>query len=174
MHCTIFYLTRPRTCTCSHSYHPYHLIPSLASNVSCRFALVACAKSEIGLHQMPWCKTRSRRARKGITTLSRASNQIVGQPYILFSHQFSHPNHSTPSYFGKKSEQYGIRKLGNVGIDSEVRLERPKTNNTSLHMSPVSKFCANRAKPRSHDTLLPSEAAQKTLSDKASTPTCMQ
>jgi hypothetical protein len=40
---------------------------------------VACAtESEIKLHYMPWLKTRPRRARKGITMLSRALNQIVG------------------------------------------------------------------------------------------------
>ena len=38
VHCTMLCLTRPRTCTCTHTYYPYRLIPLLASDVLCRLA----------------------------------------------------------------------------------------------------------------------------------------
>jgi hypothetical protein len=40
VHCTMLCLTRPRTCTCTHTYCLYRLIPSLTSKVLCRLALV--------------------------------------------------------------------------------------------------------------------------------------
>jgi hypothetical protein len=42
VHRTMLCLTRPRTCTCTHTYYPYSLIPypSLTSYALCRLALV--------------------------------------------------------------------------------------------------------------------------------------
>ena len=78
--------SRPRTCTCMHTYYPYRLIHSLASNVLYRLALVL----EIGtltetarLYEM-WDRATLNvlvedllKKSMEVQTLSRMSNQIV-------------------------------------------------------------------------------------------------
>ncbi len=64
---------RPRTCACTHTYHPYHLIPYLESNILCQLALVfgnrnsdrddpSCAEEG---EVRRWCARRSCGLRNG-------------------------------------------------------------------------------------------------------------